>query len=148
VRERVFDWESCKRLIAAAMVIIRRNQAPHRDAEISAGWRELRDAMDEFSAWKDGAATVFCKALRFLLDAVCLLRIDAANARLRLISPIVSSNGVEYERRQFEEKLGAGKLTLERATVSLCCFVFYFYYCLADVWRLCVCVHRPGSARR
>jgi hypothetical protein len=36
--------------------------------------------------------------LDFLLDRVGVLRIDAANARLRLIEPTIRANGVEYER--------------------------------------------------
>ena len=52
--------------------------------------------------------------MEFLLDRVNALRIDAANARLRMISPVIRANGVDYERGKFQEKLDDGSLTLER----------------------------------
>jgi len=45
---------------------------------------------------------VFCKALEFLLDRVNIMRVDAANARLRLISPVIRDHGVQYERDKFQ----------------------------------------------
>ena len=45
---------------------------------------------------------VFCNALEFLLDRVNMMRIDAANARLRLIAPVVRDHGIDYERGKFQ----------------------------------------------
>ncbi len=117
----VFDWDGCKRLVHAAVGIMQRNQASGWGDEISAGWRDVRAAMNGVSTWDEGAATVFCKAMRFMLDAVNRLRIDTANARLRLMTPMICSHGLEYERGHFRMKLAGGLLTLERATVR---FVF------------------------
>ena len=66
----------------------------------------------------------FCDALEFLLERVNAIRIDAANARLRLIAPVIENHGLEYERSKFAEKLENGTLTLERTEVlSLCVIV-------------------------
>jgi hypothetical protein len=39
---------------------------------------------------------------------------------LRLIAPIISDHGVDYERGKFQAKLSNGSLTLERAEVCVC----------------------------
>jgi hypothetical protein len=60
--------------------------------------------------------SVICKSLALFLDRVNVIRIDAANARLRSIANVVKDHGVDYERVKFDEKLNAGTLTLERTT--------------------------------
>jgi hypothetical protein len=45
------------------------------------------------------------------------MRIDCANARLRMIAPVLQRHGVDYERSKFNEKIAAG-LTLERTKAS------------------------------
>jgi hypothetical protein len=47
----------------------------------------------------------FCKGLEFLLDRVNAMRIDAANARLRLIAPVIQDHGIDYERGKFQVSL-------------------------------------------
>jgi hypothetical protein len=47
----------------------------------------------------------FCKGLEFLLDRVNAMRIDAANARLRLIAPVLQDHGIDYERGKFQVSL-------------------------------------------
>ena len=44
----------------------------------------------------------FAKALEFLLNSMNLMRIDAANARLRLIAPVIRDHGIDYERGKFQ----------------------------------------------
>ena len=60
---------------------------------------------------------IFCKALEFLLERVNAMRIDAANARLRLIAPVIKDHGIDYERGKFADKLKDGTFTLERTKV-------------------------------
>ena len=59
---------------------------------------------------------ILCKCLEFLLDRVNVMRIDAANTRLRLIAPVIRDHGVDYERGKFQDKLNDGTLTLQRTT--------------------------------
>jgi hypothetical protein len=47
----------------------------------------------------------FCKGLEFLLDRVNAMQIDAANARLRLIAPVLQDHGIDYERGKFQVSL-------------------------------------------
>jgi hypothetical protein len=44
----------------------------------------------------------FCKGLEFLLDRVNAMRIDAANARLRMIAPVIKDHSIDYERGKFQ----------------------------------------------
>ena len=109
-------WDSCQALVENVVVLIKRAQTPHRDAETTSKWAELQAAM---AAATDDKPDVFCREMEFLLDRVNALRIDAANARLRLLAPIVRSHGVDYEREKFQDKLNAGALTLERTAAWL-----------------------------
>ena len=52
--------------------------------------------------------------LEFLLRRINEARVDAANARLRLLAPIVREHGLDYERGKLQEQLDAGLITLER----------------------------------
>ena len=61
-------------------------------------------------------APSLCKVLEFFLDRVNAMRIDAANARLRLIAPVIKDHGIDYERGKFDDKLKDGTLTLQRTT--------------------------------
>jgi hypothetical protein len=43
------------------------------------------------------------------------MRIDAANARLRELAPVMRDHGVDYERGKMKEKLESGVITLKHA---------------------------------
>ena len=94
-------------------------QAPRRDEESKTRWKPVQEAME--SAAAEDQPSAFCKALEFLLERVNAMRIDAANARLRLIAPVINTHGIDYERGKFADKLVDGSFTLERtkARVSL-----------------------------
>jgi len=108
----LYGWDSCLGLISNIVTVVQRVQAPKRDEETKAKWKQteqrMRDASDEEHP------RAFCKALEFLLDRVNAMRIDAANARLRLIAPVIKDHGIDYERGKFMDKLKDGSLTLER----------------------------------
>ena len=107
----LFSANSSMALVEAIVVIVQQVQAPKRDLETKQKWQglcELRSASDfDLPQW-------FCKAMEFLLDRVNAMRIDAANARLRLIAPVIKDHGIDYERGKFQDKLSNGALTLER----------------------------------
>jgi len=106
--------ERCKALIAGVVDILRRFQTAKRKESLEAEWKALEAKMD---AAMDGEhEQVFCNGLEFLMDRVHLLRIDQSNARLRVVSPIIRTHGVSYEREHFDNKLQDGTLTLERTT--------------------------------
>lgn len=54
------------------------------------------------------------KCLRFLEDRIDAWSIAAANARLRLIAPIIGEHGIVYEQENFSDKLANGSITLAR----------------------------------
>ena len=110
----VYDWISCLRLIAAIVAVIMRVQSPRRDEETRTKWEPLRLAME--NAVPEIQPRAFCNSLEFLLDRVNAMRIDAANARLRLIAPVIKDHGIDYERGKFQDKLRNGSLTLQRTT--------------------------------
>jgi hypothetical protein len=108
----LYNWSSCKNLIAAIVSVVQRVQAPKRDEETKAKWKETSDLMSEASTSEE-QPRAFCKALEFLLDRVNAMRIDAANARLRLIAPVIKDHGIDYERGKFQDKLNEGTITLD-----------------------------------
>jgi hypothetical protein len=101
-------------LVRGVVGVIQRVQAPIRDTETKEKWAALQEKI--YSATIDTGARVTCDCLEFLLERVNIMRIDAANARLRLISPVIRDHGADYERGKFEDKLKNGTLTLERTT--------------------------------
>ena len=108
----LYGWDSFQSLVATIVAIILRVQAPKRDTETKAKWEDVRQLMET----TDNQPRALCKALEFLLDRVNIMRIDAANARLRLIAPVIKDHGIDYERGKFEDKLRDGSVTLERTT--------------------------------
>ena len=119
----LYTWDSCLRMVGAVVSVVQRVQAPKRDDETKAMWAvveaEMKGAADE------AYPRAFCKALEFLLNRVNAMRIDAANARLRLIAPVIKDHGMDYERGKFQDKLNDGTLTLQRTEVrGLVCGFF------------------------
>lgn len=108
----LYSWKSSTSLIHDILQIVQRVQAPRRDDETKTKWSVVQRSMQE--AVVDEQPRVLCSALEFLLDRVNAMRIDAANARLRLIAPVIKDHGIDYERGKFQDKLKAGSLTLER----------------------------------
>ena len=121
----LYEWSSCSRLVASLVQVIQRTQAPKRDAETRTKWAAIEEAMH--TATPEQHARAFCQALEFLLDRVNAMRIDAANARLRLIAPVIKDHGIDYERGKFQDKLNDGSLTLERTEVG-CIYGWFGYY--------------------
>ena len=105
-------WESSMSFIGAIVGVICRVQAPQRGEETSGKWNDLHKVM--LKAEPEEKPSLFCNALEFLLNRVNVMRIDAANARLRLIAPIISDHGMDYERGKLKDKITAGTLTLEK----------------------------------
>ena len=68
------------------------------------------------SRGQGGISSHFVLSTRFSVDRLNVIRIDAANARLRLISSVILGHSVDYERKKFDEKLKEGTFTLERIT--------------------------------
>ena len=109
----LFDWNACRRLIAAIVDIIRRVQLPERNDETESLWRQIFLRMEEETV---DTARVFCEALAFLTSVVSVMRVDSANANLRKFSPVIGCHGVDYERRRFQHNLDNGTVTLSRTT--------------------------------
>ena len=78
ISSKAFTWADCRNLVTGVVLIIRRMQAPRRDASLKAGWDELRTAMEATNAFD---ALHLVASLKFLLERVNFLRVDAANAR-------------------------------------------------------------------
>jgi hypothetical protein len=137
ISSRAFTWIDCRNLVTGAVMIIRRIQAPEREASLKAGWDELRTAIEATNVFD---ALNLVAALKFLLGRLDFLRVDAANARyvcfclffflvelfpnlifssLRLIAPVVRDHGVEYQQGKFNAKVVDGTYTLERVKVII-----------------------------
>lgn len=119
VSAQAIAWSDCMHLVASIVGIIRRGQAPKRDDETQQKWVETGRLLLAADRQPEGQPRALCSALEFLLDRVNVMRIDAANARLRLISPVIRDHGIDYERGKFRDKLNAGELTLDRTEVCV-----------------------------
>jgi hypothetical protein len=108
----IWTWASCHELVKSVVTLIQRAQSPTRDEQTRTRWVELQVSMD--AAVDEEKPVVLCRGVEFLLNRVNALRIDAANARLRLIAPVIRNSGVEYEQGKFSDKFKSGEMTLER----------------------------------
>ena len=109
----LYDWNSCRGLMDSIITVIKRVQAPKREAETTEKWRTFSARLD---CPAEERPRVLSEGMELLLDRLNTMRIDAANARLRLIARSIADTGVDYERGHFEKKLKDGKVSLERAT--------------------------------
>ncbi|KAJ1465578.1 T-complex protein 11-domain-containing protein [Baffinella frigidus] len=130
-----FTWETCCKLVHDVEAIL--NQFPGGGAAAASAvasedpykkkpWDEVKDALEEagkigkatdaapdpYVVQLSSKATAFCNAIAFLLDRTKAVRIEVANSRLRLISPVIKNHGVKYESDHFSKKLREGQLTL------------------------------------
>lgn len=76
----LYDWATAVRLLESIVGVIRRVQAPCRDADTSAKWDAIRASLDPLLPQTEQPGA-FCRGLEFLLKRVNVLRLDAANAR-------------------------------------------------------------------
>ena len=107
-----YTWADSRRLIVDVTKVIRLIQAPSRDEETNARFAAA-------TLFTSDPPILLCKGLEFLLDRVQVMRIDAANSRLRMIGPVIRDHGVSYEQGKFNEKLANGTIALERTTAWL-----------------------------
>jgi hypothetical protein len=112
----LYTWDNCQRLISSIVDVIQKIQSPQRDNETKAKWKLIKQEMvnAQNEAFIIEQPRALCNALEFVLNRINILRIDAANARLRLIAPVIKVHGIDYERGKFQCKLDSGTLTLER----------------------------------
>ena len=101
----LYNWQNCIHLVTAIYA--------EAGGEKEEGWAQIQETMEKAAAEEQPRA--LCQALRFLLERVNVMRIKAANTKLRSIAGVVvQDHGVEYERCKFNEKLKDGSLTLVR----------------------------------
>ena len=113
VEAGLYTWAHTQKLLASIVSIIEHIEMPEHDGETKTMWEALQAVGNEGEVRPSRA---LCNQLEFLLNRVNVLRIDAANVRLRNIASVIMEHGVDYEREKFEEKLKEGTLTLERTT--------------------------------
>ena len=106
VHASVFGERELLNLAITIVEIIKKIQLPIRRAEMETPWEEKRAAMESSSP------LAFCEGFKFLSQQIKILNLDAANARLRLISPVVFAHGVEYEQLKMRKKLENGEISL------------------------------------
>lgn len=114
-----YDWASCTATIQGIFRVVRQVQAPSRDSQNSFILEEVTAKMTEAGDRVELQPAAFCFGLHKLLGVVNDMRVDAANAKLRLIAPVVMEHGVEYERGKLAEKLRSGEVTLVRIKAAI-----------------------------
>ena len=94
---------------------VRAIQVFNRVTPMDANWRALKGSL-EASSDRHSRVVAFTEILKGLLHWVNVHRIDAANARLRLVSPVIRDNGIDYEQGKYNARLAGG--LNERNTVA------------------------------
>jgi len=106
-----WTWGESVNLLVNVSAVIRRNQTFLRNGNFDVVWTplvvQLNGNLDPTEQ-----PQLLCRALEFLFQQVSFMRIDAANVRLILISPVINAQGIDYERGKFEARLNAGTTTL------------------------------------
>ena len=90
-------------LIESMVGLVRRHQSQKREHETQTRWEAISTPQYTLK-----------NALHFLFDRLRVMSIDAANAQLAVLAPIVEAHGVGYERERFHDKLADGVFTLGR----------------------------------
>lgn len=103
-------WEAVAGALRSLMLNVKLVQSPGREVETANLWAEHDVALGS----AEDKPRAICKAAEFVLGRVNTLRVDAANARIRLIAPVIKDFGVEHERKKFAEKVRIGQVALER----------------------------------
>jgi hypothetical protein len=78
----VFSWIDCTNLISSIVHIIKRVQLPTRDTSLRIEWEKVRLVMEATPSLN---AKALVGGLRFLMDRLAILRVDAANLRCVII---------------------------------------------------------------
>ena len=112
-----WTWVDCRMLLEGVVSLIKGSQSTERAEETRTKWVQLQISMDDAVAEEKSAVLV--EGIRFLLNRISVMRMDAANKQLRVLSPVMRVHGVEYERGKLKEKLNDGTLTLERTKAWL-----------------------------
>lgn len=117
IAEKAFTWGAIQNLFATVIGVITTIQSPNRTDETKAKWEEIRDTMAASAPVEQ--PELICKGLELLLSRVNCMRVDAANARLRLIAPVIRDHGMDYHKGKFLDKLRNGTTTLDRTKIWL-----------------------------
>lgn len=101
------QWGPSVALLEGVVDVVKKMQAPMRDVETREQWIVLRKSFADAEFHEEEQPAAFCRGLEFILDRVNLMRIDCANARLRMIAPVIKLHGPEYERAHMERRIKA-----------------------------------------
>jgi hypothetical protein len=94
--------EAGVRLFDDIVALMRQVQTQARSDETQERWELLRN--DLLTTASEQTTEIVCNILKFLHSRIDAMRIDAANARIVLIAPVIKEHGVHYIREKFEAK--------------------------------------------
>jgi hypothetical protein len=114
ISQGLFSWSSTRALVHAIFEVFKKVQAPKRDAENNEIFSQIQLKIDEGFQKVESQPAALCFAMEKLFGMLYCMKIDASNARLRIILPVLLPNGVEYMRNKFEFKLRSNTVSLQR----------------------------------
>jgi hypothetical protein len=109
----LLPWGECVQLLSGIIDVVKRMQAPRRDAETRLRWGPLFTSLEGAAETPALQPQAFCNALEFVLDRLNTIRVDCANVRLRKTSPLLQVCGREYMQSHFEKKIREGTVAPE-----------------------------------
>ena len=112
VNTGALQWGDVVQLFTNITTAILRFQAPVRDDETKGMWTPLLAKFNEPGTLDTAKLT--CEGLEYLLNRVNRMRIDAANARLRLIAPVIRDHGIDYAQKKLKSKIDDGTFDMNK----------------------------------
>ena len=114
-RIRVATWEQLSPCLLDCVNLLGERQYLGRRLAFEQGWATARVGL----ANAEERTEALARTLEFMLGAAVHFRVDAANARLGAIEPMLRVHGIEYMRGKFEERGGTINATTDWLTRSL-----------------------------
>jgi hypothetical protein len=110
-----FNFEDGVNLVMGTTKIIMGMQPDMRKEETADMFEQVKTLMETANA--DTQVVALVRGLEFLLNRVNILRVEAANARIRLIAPVVALHGISYEAGKFRDKVMVQKTIVPALTM-------------------------------
>lgn len=102
----------CIPVLDSLYVVIAGMHTDSRKADMEAKWKNMDSLL--LGSQEQDLPTNFIAYMKFLLEEINLVRLDAANKRLDFICPSIQVNGFEYERAKLNNAIKANPDYLQR----------------------------------
>ena len=105
IDHNAFTWSDLTTILHSVFDKMSGMLSPQRKQEINNQWDTLKTRLEHPEGFGSEWVAALVGTLEFFLAVVNKIRVDQANARLRLIQPVINEHGIGYEMAHFERWL-------------------------------------------